>query len=176
MPSDVPDVPEEPEPDVREDALDALLGAARTLVAVSAQSIGAVLDEVDLVQVRVLVVVASRGPCSLGTVAEAVGLHMSTASRVCDRMVQAGLLNRSPSTADRRNLELTLTRNGEAVVGRVLRRRRAALRKVVDRLDEPAQRRLAAALRDLVGAAGEPAERALWAMGWTTEEVQEDVL
>jgi len=157
------------EPADADAALDALLLASRTLVAISAQSIAAVLDEVDPVQFRVLVVVASRGPCSLGGVAEAVGLHVSTASRTCDRLVAMGLLDRASSPADRRNLELTLTPDGAALVGRVLRARRAALEPVLGKLGPRQQRRLTTALRDFAEAAGEPSDRALWAMGWTTD-------
>jgi DNA-binding MarR family transcriptional regulator len=155
-------------------ALDALLVASRTLVAISAPSIATVMDEVDLVQLRLLVVVASRGPCSLGGVAEAVGLHVSTASRTCDRLVAMGLLDRNASPADRRNLELTLTSEGEALVGRVMRGRRAALEPVLAKLTAKQQRRLATALRDFAEAAGEPSDRALWAMGWATDPEPDD--
>jgi len=151
--------------------LDALLVASRTLVAVSAQSIATALDEVDLVQFRILVVVASRGPCSLGGVAEAVGLHVSTASRTCDRLVAMGLLDRAASPTDRRNLELTLTAAGQGLVGRAMRARRGALEPVLDNLTVRQQRRLAIALRDFAAAAGEPSDRALWAMGWTTDQI-----
>jgi len=157
-------------------ALDALLLASRTLVAISAQSIAAVVDEVDPVQFRVLVVVASRGPCSLGGVAAAVGLHVSTASRTCDRLVAMGLLDRAASPADRRNLELTLTVEGTALVGRVLRGRRAALEPVLGKLSARQHRRLTTALRDFAAAAGEPSDRALWAMGWTTDRATEGEL
>lgn len=157
-----------PEPGL-DDSLDAVLVASRTLVAISAHSIAAVLDDVDVMQFRVLVVVASRGPCSLGGVADAVGLHISTASRTCDRLVAMGLLNRSASPTDRRHLQLTLTADGEALVGRVLRERRDALRPVLEKLGPRKRRRLTAALEDFARAAGEPSDRALWAMGWTTE-------
>jgi DNA-binding MarR family transcriptional regulator len=152
-----------------DDVLDSLLVASRCLVAISAESIASVEDQVDLVQFRVLVVVASRGPCSLGEVADAVGLHLSTASRTVDRMTAMGLLHRTARPADRRNLELTLSREGESLVGQVLRRRRAAMERVLSGLSERRARRLAAALRDFAAAAGEPSDRALWAMGWTTD-------
>src|SRR3954453_3184523 len=93
-------------------ALDAVLLASRTLVAISAQSIASGLDEVDVMQFRILVVAASQGPCSLGGIAEAVGLHVSTASRACDRLTAVGLLNRSAAANDRRDLELLLTPAG----------------------------------------------------------------
>src|SRR3954466_9362216 len=130
-----------------EDALSAVLAASRTLVAISTESMGHVLDEVDVMQFRVLVVVASRGPCSLGVVAEAVGLHVSTASRACDRLSAMGLLDRSSSPNDRRNLQLTLTPDGEALVGSVLRHRRDALRPVLEKLGPRRNKRLTTALR-----------------------------
>lgn len=151
------------------DVLDAVLLASRTLVALSAQSVAAVAEDIDVVQLRVLVVVASRTPCTVGGVADALGMHVSTASRTCDRMVAARLLHREPSSTDRRNLELTLTDEGERLVGRILRRRRAALEPIVERLSPHKRRRLARALRDFAAAAGEPSDRALWTMGWTTE-------
>src|SRR3954447_1898472 len=161
--------PAQDDADVLDAALDAVLLASRTLVAISAQSIASVLDEVDVMQFRILVVAASRGPCSLGDVAEAVGLHVSTASRACDRMDAMGLLNRTASPNDRRNLELTLTPDGEALVASVLRHRRDALRPVLEKLGRRRSQRLTTALRDFAGAAGEPSDRALWAMGWATE-------
>jgi DNA-binding MarR family transcriptional regulator len=149
--------------------LDGVLAASRTLVAVSAQSIGSVAARVDPVEFRILVMIASRSACSLSEIAQAVNLHVSTASRTCDRMVMAGLLNRTVNSADRRNLELTLTPRGGRLVSRVLCVRRNALAQVLQRLPARKQRRLAAAMEDLAGAAGEPSDRALWAMGWTTQ-------
>jgi DNA-binding MarR family transcriptional regulator len=149
-----------------DDLLDVVLAASRALVAVSAQSIASVEDEVDLVQFRILVVIASYRVCSLNEVATAVNLHMSTASRTCERLAASGLVNRAANAADRRNLELTLTGRGEAVVGQAMRHRRAALAAILDRLSPRKQQRLTAAMRDLAAASGEPCDRALWAMGW----------
>lgn len=154
--------------EVDAELVDAVLAASRSLVAISAQSIAAVADQVDVVQFRVLIVVASRGPCTLGELAEGADLHLSTASRTCDRLVAAGLLHRSSRAGDRRTLELTLTPAGEELVGSVLRRRRTALKPMLARLSERKRQRLVHALRDLADAADEPSERALWAMGWTT--------
>jgi DNA-binding MarR family transcriptional regulator len=151
-----------------DELLDVVLAASRSLVAISAQSIASVADEVDLVPFRILVVIASREACSLNEIVDAVNLHVSTASRTCERMAAAGLLNRTGSAVDRRNLELTLTHRGRALVGQVMRRRRMALALVLDRLSPRKQRRLAVAMRDLAEAAGEPSDHALWAMGWTT--------
>src|SRR3954468_20830448 len=104
-------------PDVTDsELLDAFLVASRCLVAISAQSMAAVGDQVDVVQLRMLVVVASRSSCTLGELARAAGLHLSTASRTGDRLVAGGLLFRTPRAADRRTLEFTLTADGEELV------------------------------------------------------------
>ena len=82
-----------------DELLDAVLAASRSLVAISALSIATVADRVDVVQLRVLVVIASRGRCTLGELADAADLHVSTASRTCDRLVAQGLLHRAATQA-----------------------------------------------------------------------------
>jgi DNA-binding MarR family transcriptional regulator len=148
--------------------IDALLAASRILVGISARSIAAVADIVDITQFRVLVILASRGSASLGTVAETAGLHQSTASRLCDRMVTMGLIDRADDPVDRRQLMLTLTRQGRDLVRRVMTRRRAALESVLARMLKPQRAELISALRGFAAAAGEPSDCDLWAMGWTT--------
>lgn len=80
--------------EVRSDEVEAVMLAARMLVAVSAQSVAEVEDQVTLAQLRVLVMVASGAALNLGTVAKALGVHASNAKRVVDRLVTAGRLNR----------------------------------------------------------------------------------
>lgn len=148
--------------------VDAVLTACRLLVAISAQSLSVVDEEVSVVQLRILVVVASRGSATLSAVAAATGLHVSKASRTCDRMVHADLLFREPDPSDRRSLHLTLTAKGRDVVDAVSRARRAAITPVLRRLPAERRRDLVAALNDFVAAGGEPAETSLWALGWVT--------
>ena len=71
---------------------DAVLAACRVLVGLSARSIAAVEDVADVAQVRALVVISSRGSVSLGELAVAANLHLTRASRLCDRMVAQGLV------------------------------------------------------------------------------------
>ena len=148
--------------------LDAVLGACRLLVAISVRSMAQAGDEVGATQLRALVVVASRGSLSLGALAEAVGISLSTASRMCDRMVESGLLNRADDPTDRRQVVLTLTADGQTVVQKVMRERKEALTAVLSRLSKTERSRLTTALPRFVEAGGEPEERELWALGWTT--------
>jgi DNA-binding MarR family transcriptional regulator len=150
---------------------DAVLATCRLLVALSAQSMAVVADLVDPTQVRVLVITASRGPISLGELAEAASLTPSTASRLCDRMVARGLLDRSDDPTNRRALNLTLTKDGRTVVEKMIAHRRASINAILSRL--PRRRRLALAqvLSEFNSAGGAPVEHDLWSMGWTTEAV-----
>lgn len=154
-------------PEVSQEEIDALLDACRALVAISVRSLSAVADQVDIVELRILVVIASNAPASLGTVAAAAGITTSKASRTCDRLVGRKLVARSDDPSDRRSLRLTLTSAGQRILKRVTDARRAAIVPLLAGM--PANRRavLAGALRELT-AASEPAGRELWAMGWPT--------
>ncbi len=147
--------------------VDTVLAACRALVAVSAQSIAAIEDIADPVEVRVLVLVCSRGTASLREVADGGGMHVSTASRLCDRMVSKGLLDRESDPADRRQLALSASATGVDLVRTMMRRRRAALQKILERMSDDGRERLVTALGEFADAAGENREADLWALGWT---------
>lgn len=149
--------------------MEAILGGCRWLVAASARSIASVAEDgIDLAQFRALVIVASRTSVSLGQLATSAGLNLSTASRMCDRLVGMTLLDRADDPTDRRQLVLTLTAKGRQVIARVARRRKAALEPALRTLSPTRRRHLIRALHYLAAAAEQPDERDLWAVGWTT--------
>lgn len=147
---------------------DAVLAACRVLVALSARSIAAVQDLADVMQVRALVVISSRESVSLGELATAANLHPTRASRLCDRMVAEGLIHRADDPADRRQLILTLTPRGEAVVRTVMQHRRDAIKPILARLTKARRAELVSALKEFATAGGEPSDHELCEMGWTT--------
>ena len=147
--------------------VEAVMLAARVLVAVSAQSVSEVEDVVTLPQLRVLVMVASRGPLNLGAVAAGLGVHSSNATRVVDRLVGGGLLDRSDDPTDRRNLVLELTGAGRELVDRVMHHRRAAIAEILSRMPPSRRRALVPVLRAFAAAGGETSDNAVWSLGWT---------
>lgn len=157
----------QPEP---ADEVDAVMLAARVLVGVSARSVAMVEDEVTLPQLRLLVMVMSRGPLNLAAVADGLGIHPSNATRACDRLVAAGLLDRRDNPADRRNLLLELTPSGRELVVRVMAHRRVAIAEILDRMPAGRRRALTNVLRSFAAAAGELPHRDVWALGWTTSD------
>lgn len=135
---------------------DAVMRAARVLVGVVARSVAEVEDLVSMPQLRVLVLVASRGRLNLGQVAEGLGVHPSNATRMVERLVVAGLLARTDDPHDRRYLALELTSTGHDVVERVMAYRRASILEVMAKMKATQRRALARALESFAEAAGEP--------------------
>jgi DNA-binding MarR family transcriptional regulator len=134
--------------------VDAVMSAANVLLRVAARSVAEVEDIVTTPQLRILVLIHSRGPQNLSGVAAELGVHASNATRTCDRLVAAGLLERRDDPADRRYVRLELTGKGRDLVSTVLGHRRQAIAEVISRM--PAGRRpaLAAAMEAFAAAAG----------------------
>lgn len=154
------------------DDVEAVMSAARVLVAVTARSVAAVEDLVTLSQLRVLVMVASRTAPNLGAVATGLGVHPSNATRAVDRLVTAGLLNRRDDPTDRRNLVLGLTHDGRELVEQVMDQRREAIATILERMPTGRRRSLVPVMRAFAEAAGEAADDdAAWFLGWTTPPV-----
>ncbi|MBA2555595.1 MAG: MarR family transcriptional regulator, partial [Geodermatophilaceae bacterium] len=86
--------------------VDAVMAASRVLVAVSAQSMDGVDEVVSPIQMRTLVILAGRGAMRAAELAEALGVHPSNATRACDKLVAAGLLDRRENPQNRRTLIL----------------------------------------------------------------------
>ena len=146
--------------------------AAQALVGVAAQGIAQVEDRVTLPQFLVLMLVATRGGLNLGALAQAMGVHPSNASRACDRLVDAGLLARSESTLDRRNLMLELTPDGQALIDEVIDHRRNAIATILEGLPESRRRTLANAMLSFAEAAGEIHGDSAWKLGWARADSQ----
>jgi DNA-binding MarR family transcriptional regulator len=150
--------------------IEAVVLATRVLVAVTAQSLASLEDQVTLPQLRVLVMIASRGPQNLTAVAQGLGVHASNATRLCDKLVEAGLIQRREDPADRRNLVLRLTAAGDQLVKDLTNQRRAAIAHVLAKMPPALREDLVPVLRCFAHAAGEISEKQVWALGWSTEQ------
>ncbi|MEO6881015.1 MAG: MarR family winged helix-turn-helix transcriptional regulator [Mycobacteriaceae bacterium] len=132
--------------------VDAVLESSRALVALSARSIAG-HSEVTLPQYRMLVVL-SAGSSNLSRLAAGLAVAPSTALRMVDRLVAAGLVLRSVPPENRREIRLQLSATGNKVVRRVNQRRRRDLRAVVEQVPTELREPLAIAM----GAFAEAAE------------------
>lgn len=132
--------------------------AARVFAAVTAESLAQAGDSVTLPQLRVLTLASGVRALSNSQVAAALGVHISNASRICDRLVQAGLLSRRDSPTDRRQVELTITERGAQMIDAVTGHRRSVFVRVLDQLSDVQRSALGQALDDFTAAAEEVLE------------------
>jgi DNA-binding MarR family transcriptional regulator len=136
-------------------AVDAVLTASRSLIAVATRSLGAAAEETTIAQYRALVVLASRGSQRMVDLAEALGVAPSTAGRMCDRLVRKGLIRRHRARADRRAVLVSITAAGRQVVDQATARRRALIADILAKLPAGQQHAVAEALAAFADAAGE---------------------
>jgi DNA-binding MarR family transcriptional regulator len=151
-----PAAPEEtPEQDV--DAVTStVLTASRLLVAVSARSLASVQERVTLPQFRLLVVLARHEDTKLVTLAAQLAVNPSTAVRMVERLIAAGLVDRKVNPANRREVLLRLTESGRQIVDEVTARRRAEIAAIVAAMPPEQRSGLVSALRAFTDAGGEP--------------------
>jgi DNA-binding MarR family transcriptional regulator len=135
---------------------EALLFASRALLAVAARSIAESSEDVTLPQYRALFVLQSRGPQTVGALAESLSVHPSTATRLCDRLVAKHLVLRKPMPENRREVSISLAARGRRLVDEVTARRRQEIGAIVRRMPVDTRRAAVEALRAFAIAAGEP--------------------
>ncbi|MGP3998862.1 MarR family winged helix-turn-helix transcriptional regulator [Streptomyces sp. 8N706] len=135
----------------------AVLTASRLLVAVSARSLAAVEERVTLPQFRLLVVLATQGAAKLVVLAERLGVNPSTAMRMTDRLIAAGLADRQVNPGNRRENLLQLTPEGRRIVEQVTAHRREEIATIVARMDPTQRGALVDALTAFTEAGDEPA-------------------
>jgi DNA-binding MarR family transcriptional regulator len=141
---------------VSSEQVEVVMRASRALVGISAASIAEVDDVVTVPQLRVMMMIATRGAINLAAVAAGLDVSPSNASRICDRLLKIDMVDRREDPDDRRNVVLTLTSEGRALIDRVIRHRRTAIRGVLRQMTPRQRLKLAEALHDFATAAGEP--------------------
>lgn len=147
--------------------VEAVMAAARVLVAVSARSAAGIDDRVTLPQLRLLVMISRSPAMNLGAVAQGLGVHPSNATRLVERLVVAGLVDRRDDPADRRNLVLDLTADGRDLLDQVMEHRRTAIREILGRMPAGRRRALMPVMRAFADAGGETPDDAVWSLGRT---------
>ncbi|MET9730507.1 MarR family transcriptional regulator [Streptomyces sp. NPDC006458] len=92
-------------------------------------------------QLRVLHILEHHDGINLRTLAASLASTPPSTSRLCDRLVAAGFVERVVSAADRREVRLHLSGRGRTFLGDLRTRREQELHKVL--ADMPAAKRIA---------------------------------
>lgn len=83
--------------------------------------------DLTMAQLKTLLVLALEGPLTIGGLAEQLGVGLPTASHLTERLVQAGLAERSDDAGDRRRTLARLSARGAELIGRLRQGRREQL-------------------------------------------------
>ena len=92
---------------------DPVLAQAQALVMLWDRAEDWAIPRVPPSQLRVLTVLDRSGPMNLTALARDLGAIPSSASRLCDRLQAAGLLHREISAGSRREVTLSVSREGQ---------------------------------------------------------------
>ncbi|MDN3262266.1 MarR family transcriptional regulator [Streptomyces sp. CSDS2] len=105
-------------------------------------------------QLRALRILEAEPGLNLTALAEGMEIGPPTASRLCDRLEAAGLLERLLHPHKRREVQLVLTGRGRQVLSEVAERRSQALAAVLAGMDPAAREALRRGMRAFLTAQG----------------------
>jgi DNA-binding MarR family transcriptional regulator len=101
-------------------------------------------------QVRALLAIESTDGLNVTGLARILCASPSATSRLCHRLVAAGLLTRVPAAASRREIRLELTESGQRLTAWIRDQRRAALIRVLEAVSADGRAALARGLAELL--------------------------
>ena len=137
----------------------AVEAATRALVITLGRAEEEILPRVSVSQLRALLIISRQAPTNLNQLAEELGAIPSSASRLCDRLVAAGLVTRRTGSVDRREVELRVSAEGQRLVDGLRETRVSELATVLATMSTDGRRALLQGLREFQRAA-ERLERA----------------
>ncbi|MET7878681.1 MarR family winged helix-turn-helix transcriptional regulator [Micromonospora profundi] len=131
-------------------ALDAAAGA---LLSVWDSAREATANRLSGVQLRAVMVVEHHDGINLRRLSTQLDMLLSSASRLCDRLVAAGMLEREPGRFDRREISLHLTPEARRLLAELRADRQARLAAVLAEMSAAGRAALLRGVRDFDEAA-----------------------
>jgi DNA-binding MarR family transcriptional regulator len=104
-------------------------------------------------QLNALLAVERSEGVNLGGLAAEMHMLLSSASRLCDRLVASGMVERVPGRADRREIALYLTPSSRALLAEMRRIRRQTLAATLERMSASGRTALLRGLSEFASAA-----------------------
>lgn len=140
---------------------EAIEAAADPLLAVWAHAAETENALVSNPQLRALMAIDRHGALNLNALASEMGTVASSASRLVDRLVAAGLIERELSEATRREVTVTLRPAGRQLLERLQHIRRSEITSILADMTPTAARALARGMREFATAARHRQETSL---------------
>jgi DNA-binding MarR family transcriptional regulator len=117
-------------------AVEAAMAVSRVLHGISGRSAAELPYELTLPQLRALVVLDDDASVTVKALAARLGIQPSTTTRLADRLVAKALIERVPGMHDRREVLLSLSPAGRAVVRTAMDSRRRAVEEILVTLSD----------------------------------------
>ena len=113
---------------------------------------GAMDETMDLTynQYKALLSLSDMGPCTLNALSRELGVASSSASQMADRLVDMGLVERTPADGDRRSIVLMTSAQGEMLLEKVAEEILQRYQELFRHLGSAEQANLAGAIHTLV--------------------------
>jgi DNA-binding MarR family transcriptional regulator len=89
-----------------------------------------------MLQYRTLLFLKHKNECTVGEMAEYLGLSKSSAAQLIDRLIKLNWIDRKNSEDDRRMVYISLTKTGEKELQELKRRNFERLKKILSLLPE----------------------------------------
>jgi DNA-binding MarR family transcriptional regulator len=109
-------------------------------------------------QLNALLVVERAEGINLRGLAGQLKMILSSASRLCDRLVASGMIERVPGRADRREIALFLTPSSRHLLDELRRTRRRMIGEVLERMSPGGRAALVRGLGEFAAVAQPPGE------------------
>ena len=122
--------------------------AAESLLSVWEAARERAVGQLSRSQLRAVMVVERCDGINLRGLADDLGVILSSASRLCDRLVAAGMVERAPGRVDRREISLHLTPAGRALLAALCSERRERLAAVLGAMSPAGRQALLCGLRE----------------------------
>jgi DNA-binding MarR family transcriptional regulator len=113
------------------------------------------LDEMEMTlsQLQALTHVGERGKCSVGGIADGLGISHPAVVKLVDKLAKKRLVTRGVAAADHRQAEIAITPQGRELVNRIRHERTQRLVQVLDRMSVDERQALISGLQAFVTAA-----------------------
>lgn len=113
---------------------------------------GALDETMDLTynQYKALLSLSDMGPCTLNALSRELEVASSSASQMVDRLVDMGLVERTPADGDRRSIVLMTSAQGEMLLEKVAEEILQRYQELFRHLGSAEQANLAGAIHTLV--------------------------
>ena len=102
--------------------------------------------DITLAQMRAMGAIGSQGACTMGELAGRLGISLSAATGLADRLVQQGMIERKPDPQDRRIVRVETSKSGQRAHAAMHKEKQRMMAAALERVTRSDLERMAESL------------------------------